>query len=157
MTTTPQFLHLLGQSLSAGDRVQFTLSASTTGIDLVLIPTLGDTPKDLTDEAAALRAALAMPLVVKDMDPATLDAAMTEHYEQYDAARRHGKTALSDLLGALQDATAGAKNKAKEERSAPAPAAAKPGKAPLTTGSDQTTPPTTADTPAKPAGGVLDF
>ena len=109
----------LASAMRPGEGLLFSVNAlAGDRIELLLQPKLPETP-DLPDDAAKIRAALALPLRVTGT-PAEVGDSFLARLDQFQAARAEAADAFGDLMQSLKQTTGEARQKA---AAAPAPKA----------------------------------
>ena len=115
------FMTALHSALGSNDeKFRLDLTRNNNSLDVVLIPQLNDDESKIPEDAKQIRAALAMPLVMRGMSLDTLSNEFAIQITGFGEARQSVKTAYDELLANLKDAKATAKNKTpKKSETAP--------------------------------------
>lgn len=103
------FLAALHSALDDNEGYRLELTRKGESMDIVFIPVLKG-KSDVPEEAKQIRAALAMPLAMRDMTLDALSEEFSERMRGYGNARNTASEAYHELLATLNDATATAKN-----------------------------------------------
>lgn len=104
-----EFLTALHSALDDNEGYRLDLTRKGESMDIVLIPVLRG-KSDVPEEAKQIRAALAMPLAMRDMTLDALSEEFSNRMRGYGSARNTASEAYDELLATLNDATATAKN-----------------------------------------------
>ncbi len=121
----PDLFTRLASAMRPGEGLLFSLNALTGDrIEVLVQPKLPEAT-DLPDDAARIRAALAMPLRLTGT-PAEVSDLFADHLQAFQTARADAADALGDLLQTLKQVTGEAR---KQAATAPAPTTSKIGAA----------------------------
>jgi len=104
----------VASGLRSGDKVRFEIERSGDTINLIFQPILSDDEDKTPEDAKAVRAALAMPFIMRGVDSDTAEAQIIEHLTQFNSKRQIVRTAFDELMEKLEEAAKRAKASAEK-------------------------------------------
>jgi len=109
--TIEELLNAFHHALDDGESLQWRIERNGDTLSLAFVPMLSNDAK-VPAGAEPVRAALALPLVIREKTLEKTAEALQQQLSGYAQARRQATSAYDELLVALSDATAKAKNEA---------------------------------------------
>lgn len=109
------FLTRIRDALTEGESLQFNVTREGDTLNMAFIPKL-DEAKGGNADTEEIRAALALPLVFRNMTLAQISDDLCDRLTAYGKARKPALDAYQELLANLADATAKAKNAASKKK-----------------------------------------
>jgi len=153
-----EFLVALHGAIGEGENFRLNITRKGDSLDIFLIPELSGNDEKIPEEAKQIRAALAMPLLMRGMALNDLAGEFANRMQGYGNVRNAASDTYGELLATLNDAAASAKNTINKNT---AKATEKTKVVDDMPDSDKPVTPTTKPTHAAEkkvsGGGVLDF
>jgi PRTRC genetic system protein E len=110
------FFTPIHSSMSEGESFRMDITRKGNSLNIAFIPMLKDDESKIPEEAKQVRAALSMPLVMREMSLETLADEFAKRLQGFGNARSGAVSAYDELLASLQDAKASAKNATKKTK-----------------------------------------
>lgn len=104
------FLTALHSAMSDKEKFRLDITRNGDSLDLIVLPMLSDDDSKVPDAAKPVRAALSMPLAMRNMSLDEVGTEFGQRLSGFGEARKEATDAYSELLMSLKDATAAAKN-----------------------------------------------
>ncbi|MEW5833366.1 MAG: PRTRC system protein E [Campylobacterota bacterium] len=108
MTETNLF-QTIAKAMRSGDKVRFEIERNGDAMSIMFQPILRDQEDAVPDEAKPIRAALALPFLIRGVTPEVADAELASRLQGYADKRGHVVDAYDELIEKLNEATKQAK------------------------------------------------